>query len=62
MKYRDLLKALSEMTEEQLDYDITVEVAQDYSNLTEIYPAELKICSDDHSFFVDGHPVIFIEV
>lgn len=62
MKYWDLLKVLSEMTEEQLDYDVTVEVANDWSNLTEIYPAELKICSDDHSFYVNGHPVFFIEV
>lgn len=66
MKYQELLDSLSRLSPEQLQYDVEIEVAQEYSNLTEIYPASFYVVEakteDDHSFFNDGHPVICIEV
>lgn len=52
--YRQLLQALSELSPEQLDCDITAE--DKFEN--EFYPAVLRISGDD-SRLDNGHPVIY---
>lgn len=42
-------------TEEQWDSIVTVENADN----TECYPAELRICDEEHSCLDNGHPVIY---
>lgn len=61
MTYQDLLNALSRMTPEQLQCDLTVEVPVDYGK-NELYPAELKICGIDHGVLDEDHPVIFVNL
>ena len=59
MTYQDLLNSLSKMTPEQLQCDITVEIALDYGQ-NECYPAELKFCGIEHGVLDEDHPVIFV--
>ena len=59
MTYQDLFNALSKMTPEQLQCDLTVEIAMDYGS-NECYPAELKICGLEHGVLDEDHPVIFV--
>ena len=56
MTYRDLIKQLEKLTDEQLDCTMTVEDAYE----TECRAAELRICDDNHDSLDDNHPVIFV--
>lgn len=64
MTYQDLFNALSKMTPEQLQCDLTVEIAMDYGSNecvpTVTAPAELKICGIEHGVLDEDHPVIFV--
>jgi len=64
MTYQDLLNALSKMTPEQLQCDLTVEVPVDHGSVAawgnECYPAELKICEVNHGVLDEDHPVILV--
>ncbi len=59
MKYNELLRCLNNLTEEQLQCDVTVELAMDHGS-NECYPAELKICGFEHGVLDEDHPVIFV--
>lgn len=54
--YRDLLDHLKELSPEQLDCDITVELGPE----DECFPATLRICGSDHELLNEDHPVIFV--
>jgi hypothetical protein len=56
MKYHELLNELKKLNEEQLKMDVTVEDAYE----KECYPAELRVCGENHDSLDDGHPVIFV--
>ena len=56
MTYKELLNELQKLTEEQLSCTITVEDAE----WGEFYPAELRVCGENHDILEDGHPVIFV--
>lgn len=56
MTYRDLIKALLELNESQLNCDVTVELGPE----DECYPAELRVCGPEHFALEDCHPVIFV--
>ena len=56
MKYHELLNELKKLSEEQLKMDVTVEDAYE----EECYPAELRVCGENHDSLDDGHPVIFV--
>lgn len=58
MKYSELLQHLNNLTPEQLQCDVTVQLAADCVG-DECYPAELKICDYDHGVLDENHPVIF---
>lgn len=53
--YRDLLEVLPLLNKEQLNSDITIELEY----MDECFPAEFRICSENHGSLDDGHPVIF---
>ena len=55
MTYRELLQSLTNLTNEQLDCDVTIELEFE----DECFPAELRICGDTHDLLAEGHPVIF---
>lgn len=57
MTYRTLIIHLKNLTEEQLDMNITVEISIE----EEFFPAELRICGKEHSTLDENHPVIFVE-
>jgi len=54
MTYQDLLNALSKMTPEQLQCDVTVE--SEYEN--ECYPARLIFASDIHDSLDEDYPIL----
>jgi hypothetical protein len=56
MTYRELLERLSSLSDEQLNCNVTVE--DPYED--ECFPAELRICGEDHSSLDEDHPVIYI--
>ena len=56
MTYREMLDMFGNLTDRQLDCDVTVE---DPFN-EECYPADFRICSKDHDKLDEDHPVIFI--
>lgn len=47
---------MDEFTEEQLDCTVTVEMGVE----NECYPAELRVCADNHFCLDDNHPVIYV--
>ncbi len=53
--YRELLKELSELSDQQLACDVTVEYGVD----NECYQAELRICAKTHDSLDEDHPVIY---
>ena len=53
MKYRDLLSALQQMNEEQLNCDVTMEFDG------ELYPAHIILNYDDRLDI--GHPVVTLD-
>lgn len=53
--YRQMKMALELLTDEQLDANITIEL----EHADEFYPAEFRICGENHGVLDDGHPVIF---
>ena len=53
--YGDMLEALKLCSPEQLRSNITIELEE----ADEFYPAEFRICGDNHQVLDDGHPVIF---
>lgn len=55
MRYREALEIMKTFTDEQLNCDVTIEL--EYAD--ECYPAEVRICGEDHMMLGDGHPVIF---
>ena len=56
MTYRELIKELGQLTDEQLECTVTVEDA--YEN--ECRAAELRISTDNHDSLDEDHPVIFV--
>jgi len=58
--YKKLAEAISKMTVEQQNSDVTVELEQ-YGESNECYAGSLEICSDNHDSLDDGHPVIFVD-
>lgn len=56
MTYRELLTALSKLTDEQLDCSVTVELEEQ----DEFYPVELYICGSWQGVLDDGHPVLVV--
>jgi hypothetical protein len=56
MTYRELLAELNKLSDEQLDCTVTSEDSYE----EECYPAELRICAENHDSLENGHPVIFI--
>jgi hypothetical protein len=57
MTYRELRKALEDLTEDQLNCDVTVEAALS----DECSPAELRTCGEDHDILDEDHPVIYVQ-
>ena len=55
MTYRELLQSLTNLTNEQLDCDVTIELEFE----DECFPAELRICGATNDLLAEGHPVIF---
>jgi len=56
MTYGELLEKLYELSPLQLNCDVTVEDAYE----EECYPAELRVCGENHDSLDDGYPVIFV--
>jgi hypothetical protein len=56
MTYRRLLKALSKLSPQQLDCDVTVELGVE----EECFPAEFRIADVEHYTLDDNHPIIFV--
>jgi hypothetical protein len=54
--YRTLANLIGLMNDDQLDSDVTVEIASE----DECYPAELRIAGENHCSLDDGHPVIYL--
>jgi hypothetical protein len=54
MKYRELLEKLKQLSDEQLNCDVTVEDNCE----CECYPGELDICGPNHDSLDEDHPVI----
>jgi hypothetical protein len=52
--YRQLRDKLNQMSEEQLDMDVTIEIAWD----DECFAGELTICGPEHGSLDDFHPTI----
>lgn len=57
--YRTLQAILSNLSEEQLDSDVTVELFDGES--TECFPAHLRICGSNHDTLDENHPVIYLD-
>lgn len=57
MKYRELAHLLDELTPEQLDCDITVELSQEQ----ECLPGEFRITDIENDLLDENHPVIFVK-
>lgn len=57
MTYRELLKKLACLTENQLDCDVTVEIQVE----DECFPAEFSIAGSEHSCLDEDHPVILVK-
>jgi len=57
MTYRELRDALQDLTESQLDCDVTVEAALS----DECAPAEFRVCDSDHDILEEDHPVIYVQ-
>lgn len=56
--YRTLAALILQMSDKQLDCDVTVEIPDEFD--CECYPAELRIADRTHEGGLDdGHPVIF---
>ena len=56
MTYRELIKQLGQLTDEQLECTVTVEDGYE----TECRAAELRISTDNHDSLDEDHPVIFV--
>lgn len=54
--YRQLQIILNSLSDEQLSCDVTVEDSYEQ----ECYPADLRVCDDNHDSLDSGHPVIYI--
>jgi len=57
MTYLDLLQALNNLTDEQLNCMVTVELGI----TDECYGADLRICDSEHGVLDENHPVIYAE-
>ena len=57
MTYWDLLRALSKLTDEQLECTVTVELGI----TDECYAAKLRVCDSEHGVLDVNHPVIYAE-
>lgn len=57
MTYRKLREALNDLTEEQLDCDVTVEAALS----DECSSAEFRVCDEEHDILDEDHPVIYVQ-
>jgi hypothetical protein len=57
MTYRELLEKLSNLTPDQLDSTVTVELT--YTN--ECISADFDICAEEHDSLEENHPVITID-
>jgi len=55
MTYRELLEKLTNMTDFQLDCDITVEDSCE----SECFAATLRIADTEHDSLDNNHPIIF---
>ncbi len=55
--YRELLKNLQKLSEDQLDSDVTVELGLS----DECFPAEFRICGEEHDVLDEDHPVIYVK-
>ena len=53
--WRHLREALSFLSEEQLNADLTIELGQE----DECFAAEFRVCGETHYSLEDGHPVLF---
>lgn len=53
--WEQMATAIALMSPEQRQTNITIEL--EYQD--EFFPAELRICGENHSVLDDGHPVIF---
>jgi len=59
LTYRQLAQIIqNKMTPEQQECDVTAEIFDGDS--TECFPAEIRICNDEHDSLDDGHPVIWV--
>ena len=56
MTYRELLNALHELDDSQLDCTCTVE----FGISDEYFAAELRICDIEHDVLDENHPVIYV--
>lgn len=56
MTYRELLERLSSFSDEQLNCKVIVKSPYE----DECFPAELRICGEDHSSLDQDRPVIFL--
>ena len=56
MTYGELAERLIDLTPEQLNTVVTVEVCHE----SECYPAELRITDTEHDILDENHPVIYI--
>jgi len=54
MSYRQLLNQLQQMTDEQLDCDVTVEDTAE----NECYPASIYFAGEEHDSLDENHPII----
>lgn len=54
--YRTLAALIGRMDDEQKDSDVTMELVTEQGS--ECYPAELRICGENHDSLDDGHPVL----
>jgi hypothetical protein len=56
MKYRELLESLKQLTSEQLECDLTVELGLS----DECCLGELRIADCEHDLLDEWHPVIYV--
>lgn len=59
MTYAELLEQLKNLSPSQLNCDVTIEVPIDFGP-NGFYPAELKICGEDHDVLDENHPVLLV--
>lgn len=57
MKYRELLEKLQNLTDQQLELDVTVELGMS----AKCFSSELRICGEEHFALDEDHPVIYAQ-